>query len=1291
MGLVKRIAANVLAVVVCVSSMQFPTVYAEAADKGVPEMQDEVVVDYADVVGGLGDGGPDNSLSIQPGESELLLVNDAENSEISGVQWNLDDNGVLTISGQGSMDELADGMDFPWHDNAEKIKEVVIEDGIIDISIYAFPSSCINLKKIIIPGSVLEIGRIPDNLTDVEIPANKIYVHNNTGWGNLTNVKISEGVERCVPDFFSYCSKLQNVQIAFGVRSIVDSAFSHCESLAHIELPESITSIGDGVFSYCTSLAEIELPDNMTNVGDYIFYQCSNLKNVKLPAKLKAVSWDMFSHCSSLDHVDIPASVTDIEGYAFDSCINLENIEIPENVTTIGMRAFKSCSKLASVKILNQDCVIYDDSSTIPDQAVIYGYPDSPAQAYAQKYGRTFEILGERPPAEVTLTELKLSKEKTEYNAGDNLNTDDLVVTAVYSDGTSKTIAPSEYAINQIDMTTAGKKTLEVTYQEGAITKKAVIEITVKSSPVTANTYKITFDANGGSGLSEPDREIEEGKVLGILPTVERAGYALTGWYTEKEGGTEVTSDTVITSDVTIYARWKSVKPKTYRVTFEVNGGDALNEPDRTVEEGKPLGALPTTGRTGYTFVGWYTEKEGGTEVTSDTVITSELTVYAHWEPVRLKTYKVTFDANGGNEAGETVRTVEEGNMLSALPEVDRAGYIFAGWYTEKEGGTEVTENTSVRSDMTVYARWEPVGPITYKVTFEANGGTELSETDRTAEAGTLLTTLPTVKRDGYVFTGWYKDSGCTALWKIERDQVEADIILYAGWTPEDQYVGVLPDDVPTDGIPEGLWIAGIQEYTYTGAAIRPKVRVYNHDRRLKEGRDYTVSYKNNIKAADAFDRKAPVVIVKGKGNYSGTVTAAFSIEKARLTIDDLVASSQYPAGSVYTPIVTLEGNVLKAGTDYTITWLNETGSSMKKRPVAAGDYSMHIVGKGNCRGKFDFPYTVGGTEGISIEKGKAAVDGMEYGGKLPVVSLTLDGKELAYNTDYTVIFSNIRSAGTATAAFVGIGNYTGTIKKSFEVRPAALPEGCIHMEESVPYEKGGAKPSVAVSVDDRELVQGVDYTVSYKKNTKLTDEAQVIVKGKGNYTGSLNGSFRIQKKDLNSEGMRIVVSDAVAGKNPTVTLFDTNGKKLASGKDYRVEADLTAHTIAISGGTNGLYTADAPIIREYEELYEGEVITSVSLNKKAAGFPARFEYTGGEITLDQRWLTVKAGKAVLTTDDFEIIGYINNMEKGTATAVVQGTGDYSGTRTVNFKIQSKGLPKVVQWFVENWVRQSDK
>ena len=1152
MGLVNRIAANMLAVVLCASSVQFPTVYAEAADEGIPEKQGEVVADCVDGIGGLVDSSSGDSLSMQLEDSELLLNNDIESSETSEVQWDLDDNGVLMISGRGSMEELATfdlggGRHYPWDNGQKEIREIIIRDGIINIYTSAFVE-CEHLKKIIILGNV---GRIYcdgstlrcSNLTDIEIAANKIDVINKYNESsvcyvfadcvNLTNIKISEGIERCVPDVFSHCSSLKNVQIVPGVKSIVDSAFSHCESLAHIELPESITSIGDGAFSYCTSLAEIEFPENMTNVGDYIFYQCSNLKNVKLPVKLKAISWDMFSHCSSLTHVDIPASVTDIEGYAFDSCISLENIEIPEGVTKIGMRAFKDCSKLSSVKILNPDCVIYDDSNTIPDNAVIYGYPDSPAHAYAQKYNKTFEILGERPPAEVVLTELKISKGRTEYNTGDILNTDDLIVTAVYSDGTSKTIAPSEYAMNQVDMSAAGKKTLEVTYEEGGITKKAVVEITVKSSPVTVNTYKITFDANEGSGLSEADREIEEGKTLGTLPTAERAGY---------------------------------------------------------------------------TFVGWYTEKEGGTEVTSDTLVTS---------------------------------------------------------------------------DMTIYARWEPVKPQTYKVTFEADGGIDLSETDRMVEAGTLLAALPTVKRDGYVFTGWYKDAGCTILWDSEQDKVGEDTILYAGWIPEDQYIGVLPDDIPAEGIPEGLWIAGIQDHTYTGAAIRPKVRVYNYDRRLKEGQDYSVSYKNNIKAADAFDRKAPVVLVKGKGNYSGTVTAAFSIEKARLTRDDLIASDHYPVGSVYTPIVALKENVLKAGVDYTITWLNENGSSLKKRPSAAGNYFMHIVGKGNCRGKFDFSYTVGEAGGTSIEKGKASVDTMEYGGELPFVSLTVDGQELIYNTDYTVIFSNIKSVGTATAAFVGIGDYAGTLKKTFKVRPAVLPEGCIHVAESVPYEKGGARPSVIVSVGDMELVPGVDYTTSYKKNTRLADAAQVIVKGRGNYTGSLNSSFRIQEKDLNSEGMRIVVSDAVAGKRPTVTLFDTNGKKLASGKDYRAEADLTAHTVTISGGTNGLYTVDTPIIREYKELYEGEIITSVSLNKKAAGFPARFEYTGSEITLDKRWLTVKAGKTVLTADDFEITGYVNNMEKGTATAIVQGTGDYSGTRTVDFKIQSKGLPKVVRWIVK--------
>lgn len=97
--------------------------------------------------------------------------------------------------------------------------------------------------------------------------------------------------------------------------------------------------------------------------------------------------------------------VTSIGYGAFYNCVHLTKIEIPESVTSIGDGAFSYCIGLMSVKILNPKCDI-DDNAGITDTATIYGYDNSTAQAYAEKYGCKFESLGESPVKEVSLGDI---------------------------------------------------------------------------------------------------------------------------------------------------------------------------------------------------------------------------------------------------------------------------------------------------------------------------------------------------------------------------------------------------------------------------------------------------------------------------------------------------------------------------------------------------------------------------------------------------------------------------------------------------------------------------------------------------------------------------------------------------------------------------------------------------------------------------------------------------------------------------------------------------------------------
>ncbi|MCB6994390.1 leucine-rich repeat protein, partial [bacterium 210820-DFI.6.37] len=92
-----------------------------------------------------------------------------------------------------------------------------------------------------------------------------------------------------------------------------------------------------------------------------------------------------------LSSITIPEGVTIICDDAFEGCSSLSSITIPEGVTRIGVDAFYGCSSLSSIKILNPNCKII---TSIPSFTVIYGYANSTAQAYAERYNRTFVVLG---------------------------------------------------------------------------------------------------------------------------------------------------------------------------------------------------------------------------------------------------------------------------------------------------------------------------------------------------------------------------------------------------------------------------------------------------------------------------------------------------------------------------------------------------------------------------------------------------------------------------------------------------------------------------------------------------------------------------------------------------------------------------------------------------------------------------------------------------------------------------------------------------------------------------------
>lgn len=156
---------------------------------------------------------------------------------------------------------------------------------------------------------------------------------------------------------------------------------------------------------------------------------------------------------------------------------------------------------------------------------------------------------------------------------------------------------------------------------------------------VTLASYLVTFDPNGGK-VSRESTAVTIGKPYGTLPTPNRTGYSFAGWYTEKTGGAKVIETTTVGKDppTKLYAHWTA---NNYLVTLHANGGKIstpsgglVNTRNYTATYGSKYNFLPTPTRTGgYNFDGWYTEKTGGTEITSDTTVTAtkDHILYAHW------------------------------------------------------------------------------------------------------------------------------------------------------------------------------------------------------------------------------------------------------------------------------------------------------------------------------------------------------------------------------------------------------------------------------------------------------------------------------------------------------------------------------------------------------------------------------------------------------------------------------------------------------------------------------------
>ena len=285
----------------------------------------------------------------------------------------------------------------------------------------------------------------------------------------------------------------------------------------------------------------------------------------------------------------------------------------------------------------------------------------------------------------------------------------------------------------------------------------------------TAGQYTVSFNVNGGSGEFDP-KTVTYGSTYGALPVPSRTGHDFAGWWTMRDGGTQVTASTTvsITSAQTLYAHWT---PQSYSVTFHFDGGwiswggtegQITSSPFVTnYTYGAGL-SMPSFGRTGYLTGGWHLAEDCGDPAVYS-IGTSDTGDRILWAKFTPRTYTVALDNQGADVSGTSSVSVNyNGDFPAPINCPKKAGYEFNGYFAQVDGqGTQYYDaggaaygNVWTTADAgTIYAQWLPNA---YRIAFEpGEGGT--GEMEPMALTYGVETNLPPVEfaREGYVFAGW--------------------------------------------------------------------------------------------------------------------------------------------------------------------------------------------------------------------------------------------------------------------------------------------------------------------------------------------------------------------------------------------------------------------------------------------------------------------------------------------------------------------------------------------------------